>query len=73
MHKNIRIPYLQAFEMDRANRVAARIESGMVFVNSMTRSDPRMPFGGIKASGFGRELWVQGIRSFANLKLVCIG
>ena len=60
-------------DMDRANRVAAQIESGMVFVNSMTRSDPRMPFGGIKASGFGRELWVQGIRSFANLKLVCIG
>lgn len=60
-------------DMDRANRVASQIESGMVFVNSMTRSDPRMPFGGIKASGFGRELWVQGIRSFANVKTVCIG
>jgi succinate-semialdehyde dehydrogenase/glutarate-semialdehyde dehydrogenase len=59
--------------MDRANRVAAQIESGMVFVNSMTRSDSRLPFGGIKASGFGRELWTQGIRSFANVKTVCIG
>src|SRR5690606_17200515 len=60
-------------DLDRANRVAAKIESGMVFVNSMTRSDSRLPFGGIKASGFGRELWVQGIRSFTNAKTVCIG
>jgi succinate-semialdehyde dehydrogenase/glutarate-semialdehyde dehydrogenase len=59
--------------MDRANRVASQIESGMVFVNSMTRSDSRLPFGGIKASGFGRELWVQGIRAFANVKTVCVG
>jgi succinate-semialdehyde dehydrogenase/glutarate-semialdehyde dehydrogenase len=60
-------------DLERANRVASQIESGMVFVNSMTRSDSRLPFGGIKASGFGRELWVQGIRSFANVKTVCIG
>ena len=60
-------------DLERANRVASQIESGMVFVNSMTRSDSRLPFGGIKASGFGRELWIQGIRSFANVKTVCIG
>jgi succinate-semialdehyde dehydrogenase/glutarate-semialdehyde dehydrogenase len=60
-------------DLNRANRVAAQIESGMVFINSMTRSDSRLPFGGVKASGFGRELWVQGVRSFANVKTVCVG
>ena len=58
--------------VQRANRVALQIESGMVFVNSMTRSDSRLPFGGIKASGYGRELWTQGIRSFTNVKTVCV-
>src|SRR5262245_28737456 len=59
-------------DLNRANRVAAQIESGMVFINAMTRSDSRLPFGGIKASGFGRELWIQGIRAFANVKTVCV-
>ena len=60
-------------DLSRARRVAAQLESGMVFINSMTHSDSRLPFGGVKASGFGRELWVQGIRSFTNVKTVCVG
>ncbi|MFG1422322.1 NAD-dependent succinate-semialdehyde dehydrogenase [Roseixanthobacter liquoris] len=59
-------------DISAAKALAKRIEAGGVFINGMTASAPQVPFGGIKKSGFGRELSVQGIREFTNLQTVWI-
>jgi succinate-semialdehyde dehydrogenase / glutarate-semialdehyde dehydrogenase len=59
-------------DKDRGEKVAREIESGCVFVNSLMRSDQRLPFGGIKKSGYGRELSELGIKEFVNAKSIYI-
>ena len=59
--------------IEEGSGIARRIEAGAVFVNGLVASDPRYPFGGIKQSGYGRELGVHGAREFTNIKTVWIG
>lgn len=60
-------------DLDRARGLTRDIEAGAVFVNGLVASDPRLPFGGIKASGYGRELGVLGLHEFTNIKTVWTG
>ena len=60
-------------DLERGRAMARRLESGAVFINGMTASDPRLPFGGVKQSGYGRELSSFGIREFVNIQTVWIG
>ncbi|MDO8706920.1 MAG: NAD-dependent succinate-semialdehyde dehydrogenase [Sulfuricaulis sp.] len=59
-------------DVKKGEWLARRIQSGASFVNGLVKSDPRLPFGGIKASGYGRELSVPGIREFVNIKTIWI-
>lgn len=60
-------------DLDRAHQLARRIEAGAVFINGLVASDARLPFGGVKQSGYGRELGEFGIREFTNIKTVWVG
>jgi succinate-semialdehyde dehydrogenase/glutarate-semialdehyde dehydrogenase len=60
-------------DVARARRLAERVEAGMVFINGMVASDARLPFGGVKKSGYGRELSSYGMKEFTNIQTIWVG
>ncbi|TAN34974.1 NAD-dependent succinate-semialdehyde dehydrogenase [bacterium] len=60
-------------DVERGKKLAERVEAGLVFVNGMVASDARLPFGGVKRSGYGRELSPYGIKEFTNIQTVWVG
>ena len=60
-------------DIRHAEKIAAKLEAGNIAINKMVASDPRIPFGGIKRSGFGREMGEEGIKEFVNIKAVVVG
>jgi succinate-semialdehyde dehydrogenase / glutarate-semialdehyde dehydrogenase len=64
--------YVYSTDVEQAQRVADRLEAGMVFINAVGAEGAELPFGGVKRSGYGRELGRYGIDEFANKKLIRI-
>jgi len=60
-------------DVERGRKLAERVEAGLVFINGMVASDARLPFGGVKKSGYGRELSSYGIKEFTNIQTVWVG
>ena len=59
-------------DTENAEKMGHKIYTGAIFINEITKSDPRLPFGGVGISGFGRELGSYGIKEFVNIKTIYI-
>ncbi|MEE1123135.1 MAG: aldehyde dehydrogenase family protein, partial [Acinetobacter pseudolwoffii] len=63
---------IHAQDIERAKKLASRVETGMIWINWFTDTTPELPFGGIKNSGYGHELSIDGFREFVQKKLVVV-